>query len=460
MKTWVSEIVAMLAIAATMPLSPALAVEPDLHESALPNRAPFVLIKPATLKVPSFPSSPEPVADVVLDPPTSLERTSILDLEVARDQIAPVFDALSKRWSHRIGSGETLDGVLAEAGLAAGQRAEVSLALGAEYDLRRLRPGHEVVVTFSLDGRLREVVLGVEQGVRIEVAVDDHLAVRVLSPQPDTVLLAGDAVVESSLFVSLEEAEMPARFAVDLAQMLGGIVDFRRDIKGGETLRLLWREARVGADVIGQPALSFAAFETADALYELVWPDEETGQIMIYLDGELLRVFAQPVDGARISSVFGRRRHPVYGDIRMHTGVDFAAAHGTPVKATASGRVVFAGWRRGYGRMVELSHGTGTRTRYAHLSKITKDVAKGRRVAAGATIGQVGATGTATGPNLHYEVLVDGRPTDPLSEDRLALASEREALSVEALSRLSEVRALAEARISEPLVPDAEGSDS
>lgn len=449
--------VILAAVAASIPLPAALAVEPDFHA---PTRAPSALIEPATLKAPSFPSSREPVAGVVPHPPEATEQTSILNPGIVRDETAPILDALSKRWSHRIVSGETLDAVLAKAGLAAGQRAEVSLALGAEYDLRRLRPGHEVFATFALDGRLREVVLRVEQGIRIEVIVDEQLAVRVLSPEPDIVLLVGETVIESSLFVALEEAEIPARFAVDLSQMLGGIVDFRRDIKGGETLRLLWREARVGKEIVGQPALSFAAFETFEALYELVWPEGEAGRAMIYLDGELVRVFAEPVDGARISSVFGRRRHPVHGDMRMHTGVDFAAAHGTPVKATASGSVVFAGWRRGYGRMIELSHGTGTRTRYAHLSKITEDVAKGHRVTAGATIGRVGATGTATGPNLHYEVLVDGRPTDPLSEDRLALAAEHEALSAEALLRLGEARALAEGRLSKSVMSDSEGPDS
>ena len=452
--------VIIAAVAASIPLPAALAVEPDFHAPTLPTRAPSALIEPVALRTPSFPSSPKPVAGVAPDPPEALDRASILEPQIARDEIAPVFDALSKRWSHKIGSGETLDAVLADAGLAAGQRAEISLALGAEYDLRRLRPGYEVFFTFALDGRLREVALRVEQGIRIEVAVDEKLAVRVLSPEPDIVLLAGETVIEHSLFVALEKAEIPARFAVDLAQVLGGIVDFRRDITGGETLRLLWREARVGKEIVGQPALSFAAFETFEALYELVWPEGEAGRAMIYLDGELVRVFAQPVDGARISSVFGRRRHPVHGDMRMHTGVDFAAAHGTPVKATASGRVVFAGWRRGYGRMIELSHGTGTRTRYAHLSKVAKGIKKGRRVTAGATIGRVGATGTATGPNLHYEVLVDGHPTDPLSEDRLALAAEHEALSAEALLRLGEARALAEARLSNPVMSDSEGSDS
>jgi murein DD-endopeptidase MepM/ murein hydrolase activator NlpD len=231
---------------------------------------------------------------------------------------------------------------------------------------------------------------------------------------------------------------------VDLAQMLGGTVDFRREMAGGETLRLLWREARVGDDRIGQPDLAFAALEVGGALYEVVWPDSGSGQATIFVDGEVLRVFAQPVEGARLSSVFGRRTHPVYGNVRMHTGVDFAAARGTPVHATAPGRVSFIGWRNGYGRVVEISHGSDTTTRYAHLSAVPEGLVQARcqRVGAGDVIGRVGATGTATGPNLHYEVLVDGRPTDPLSDERLAEAAEREADDTGALSRLAEVRAL------------------
>ncbi|SFP85064.1 M23 family metallopeptidase, partial [Tranquillimonas alkanivorans] len=154
--------------------------------------------------------------------------------------------------------------------------------------------------------------------------------------------------------------------------------------------------------------------------------------------------FAQPVEGARLSSVFGRRKHPVYGNVRMHTGVDFAAARGTSVRATAPGRISFIGWRGGYGRVVEIAHGADTLTRYAHLSAVPKGLAKGQRVMAGDMIGRVGATGTATGPNLHYEVRVDGRPTDPLSDERLAEAAERDAQDDAALVRLSGARSLLE----------------
>ena len=344
-------------------------------------------------------------------------------------------------WSRDIASGETLDAVLADAGLAASDRVEVALALGAEYDLRRLQTGHAVTVVTTSDGVPRRVLLEVDDGVVIEAVFGERLTTRVLTPEPELVPRVGEAVIETSLFTALDSADIPARFAVDLAQMLGGNVDFRRDLSGGETLRLLWREARVDDEIVGQPEITFAALDLGDVLYEVIWPEDGSGRATIYRDGEVMRVFAQPVEGAQLSSVFGRRRHPVYGDVRMHTGVDFAAARGTPVHATAPGRIAYVGWRSGYGRTVEIVHGSDTVTRYAHLSAVPEGLAAGQRVAAGDLIGNVGATGTATGPNLHYEVLMDGRPTDPLSDDWLAGAAQTAAHDEDAGRRLQEARA-------------------
>ena len=398
-----------------------------------------------------MPQGPEAFrnVDILVTPPATawaedapdLGPLPLLQVAFADRPVRAIEPPLST-WSRDIAPGETLDFLLSEAGLAAPDRAEVALALGAEYDLRRLRPGHSVTVASTVDGSPRIVSLAVEDGVRIEVVFGEQLSTQVVAPDPEILTLAGEAVIDSSIFAALDEAGIPARFSVDLAQMLGGTVDFRRELAGGETLRLLWREARVGEDRIGQPELAFAALEIGGSLYEIVWPDDGSGQATIYVDGEVLRVFAQPVEGARLSSVFGRRTHPVFGNVRMHTGVDFAAARGTPVQSTAPGRVSFIGWRGGYGRVVEIAHGSDTMTRYAHLSAVPDGLAQGQRVAAGDVIGRVGATGTATGPNLHYEVLVDGRPTDPLSDDRLAEAAESEADDTAALSRLAEARAL------------------
>lgn len=119
-----------------------------------------------------------------------------------------------------------------------------------------------------------------------------------------------------------------------------------------------------------------------------------------------------PLASARLTSGFGWRVHPLGGGVRAHSGIDLAAAYGTPIVATAAGVVGTAGWSGGYGLMVAIGHGGGVQTRYGHLSRLA--VAPGQAVAAGEVIGYVGSTGESTGPHVHYEVRVDGRAVDPL----------------------------------------------
>jgi murein DD-endopeptidase MepM/ murein hydrolase activator NlpD len=123
-------------------------------------------------------------------------------------------------------------------------------------------------------------------------------------------------------------------------------------------------------------------------------------------------IFASPIPGAAITSRFGPRVHPIYGDVRIHTGIDFRAATGTPVRAAGAGNVVYAGWRGGYGNTVIIDHGNSLATLYGHLSSISVNV--GQRVARGQTIARAGSTGLSTGPHLHFEVRASGVPVDPL----------------------------------------------
>ncbi|HQU69699.1 MAG TPA: M23 family metallopeptidase [Albidovulum sp.] len=141
-----------------------------------------------------------------------------------------------------------------------------------------------------------------------------------------------------------------------------------------------------------------------------------------------------PIPGARLSSVFGRRNHPVLGGARMHTGFDCAAPVGSEVTATGAGRVAFAGTIRGYGLTVDIDHSGGVVTRYALLSKVAEGVQEGSRAKAGDRIGAVGATGLVSGPNLQYEVRVDGQPVDPTDREVLP---EREIASADDLTALA-----------------------
>lgn len=331
-------------------------------------------------------------------------------------------DALSDEnlaWSRVIGPGESLDILLAEAGLAAPVRAEISRAIGSEYDLRRLQPGYRLSLHIAPDGAPRSAMLEVEDGLRVHAAFGANASVTTIPPALETVVRAGEAEIGTSIYAALDEAGMPTRFATDLELILDGTLDLRRAVTGGERLRIVWRENRLGDRVIGDPVIDFAELDLGDARYEVLWPDDESSDSWIYKDGSLERVFRQPVPGARLSSSFGLRDHPVHGGVRMHSGVDFAAELGSPVYATQPGTVAFVGRRSGYGLMVEIEHPQNVRTIYAHLSATSETIGVGQGIAAGEEIGSVGSTGTSTAPHLHYEIVVDGRPVPPLTDERL-----------------------------------------
>ncbi|MDR6267302.1 M23 family metallopeptidase [Roseobacter sp. N2S] len=367
------------------------------------------------------------------------------------DELTAVTQALAiPAWEATVTDGDTLESILTRADMDAPLRAEVALAIAAEYDLRRLRPGHQLRVNFQPNGSPSFVALTVDEGVQIEVTLDGKVAGRTRPPVLTSVEQAGQLVVSGSIYTSLDAAGIPARFAVDLAEILSDAIDFRRDLKGGEKLDIQWAQSVLAdGSKVGQPKLTYAALDLAKDIFEVVWSDEDSGKATVYLNGDVLRRIAPPVKGARLSSVFGRRKHPIYGNVRMHTGVDYAAAKGTPISATAPGRVSFIGWQNGYGQVVEISHGSNTMTRYAHLSAVPNGLKTGNRVLAGEVIGQVGETGTATAPNLHYEVRIDGRPINPLGKELIASVENSDTAGASAL--LERTRALFTATLSDEI---------
>ena len=335
-----------------------------------------------------------------------------------------------------IAPGDTLDSVLGHAGIPATIRAEAALALSGVYDLTDLRPGHRIEWTAASGdpASLRHLSLFVEDGVEIALTFDGPIAARRLDPPVRETDRRETLTLDGTLYDALMARNAPERFAVDLTALLAGQVDFRRDLKGGETFALVWQEDQLpDGSIAGEPRLSYARLELTDRVLELV-ATEAAGPVIVFEDGEAVQRSAAPILGARLSSVFGRRNHPVLGGVRMHTGIDYAAPVGTEVSATGAGRVIFAGTIRGYGTTIDIDHGGGVVTRYAHLSEIAEGVREGMRVKAGDEIGAVGATGLVSGPNLHYEVRVDGRPVDPKDQDALP---EQEIASADDLNALA-----------------------
>jgi murein DD-endopeptidase MepM/ murein hydrolase activator NlpD len=224
------------------------------------------------------------------------------------------------------------------------------------------------------------------------------------------------AKIDSSLYLAAMRAGIPANVVVDLIRMFSYDVDFQRDVQPGDEFEVIFnrfydedgRAAKTGDIVSASMTLS----GKKHALYRFESNSEEE-----YFDanGQSARsmLMKTPVDGARISSRFGRRFHPVLGYNRMHKGIDFAVPKGTPVMAAGSGAVTFAGYTRGFGNLVMVSHTNGYSTAYGHLSRFASGVKKGARVRQGQIVAYSGSTGISTGPHLHYEVRVNGSQVNP-----------------------------------------------
>jgi murein DD-endopeptidase MepM/ murein hydrolase activator NlpD len=236
----------------------------------------------------------------------------------------------------------------------------------------------------------------------------------------DTVAVAG--VVTSTLTDAITRAalEFPGAVrtavAYGIADVLEYRVDMSRDLRVGDSIvALVERESTARGHVRAGRVLATRAL-IGGVRYEAVRFEDEDGRDQYYdAEGKSMKAafLRAPLAFSRISSVYGGRRHPILKTWRQHTGVDYAAVTGTPVRAIGDGTVIFAGWKGGYGRTVEIRHKNGMVTRYAHLSALGAGIRAGARVQIASTIGKVGSTGLATGPHLHFETLVGGVHRDP-----------------------------------------------
>ena len=197
-------------------------------------------------------------------------------------------------------------------------------------------------------------------------------------------------------------------------------IDFQRDIQPGDQFEVLFdQEVNENGDVVRSKGVRFAMLTVSGQEIPIYRFETEHGTDYYDPSGESIRrlLMRTPIDGARMSSGFGMRQHPILGYSRMHQGVDFAAPTGTPIYAAGNGVVEMAGWNGGYGNFVRIRHSGGIKTAYAHLNDFKSGLSQGDRVSQGDVIGYVGTTGQSTGPHLHYEVLRNGEQVDPMSLD-------------------------------------------
>jgi murein DD-endopeptidase MepM/ murein hydrolase activator NlpD len=221
--------------------------------------------------------------------------------------------------------------------------------------------------------------------------------------------------IDTTLRASLEQAGLPASVIAQIAALFSGHVDPDAHAQPGDTFRLML-DAVDGQET---PRIASIELRLHGETYDALWftaPGAAHGAYYT-LDGSLLAgtPFAMPLDYRRVSSPFGMRTHPVFGEPRFHEGVDLTAPVGTPIYAAAAGTLELAAREHGYGKLVVLRHDNGYSTRYAHMASWASGLRSGQRIEQGQVIGYVGRTGVTTGPHLHFEVRRDDQPLDPLT---------------------------------------------
>jgi len=223
--------------------------------------------------------------------------------------------------------------------------------------------------------------------------------------------------ITSSLFAATDAAQIPDAVASQLVDMFSTDIDFRSDLRRGDHFQIEYETFWQNGEMVSTGRILAGEFHNAGHVYQSVWFDEAAGEGGYYgFDGKSMKkaFLKSPIAFTRISSGFSMRIHPISGQWKQHTGVDFAAPTGTPIRASADGVVEVAGPSGGYGNLVVLKHWGSYTTAYGHMSRFAPGMHKGVKVRQGDVIGFVGATGWATGPHLHYEFRVSNKAQDPM----------------------------------------------
>lgn len=360
-----------------------------------------------------------------------------------------------------LAKGETFVDALRRAGVRASDRNEAALAFGKLYNMRRLRPGQELVLTVvepnltlfqfvSLEDAPPLFLLSLdfkvdsENQISLKRAPNARYDATQTTTPLTTRIAAARGKIDGSLYLSAKRQGAPDEVIAGLAQMFAYDVDFQRDVFVGDEFEALF-EVRydetgkmVGGGDILYGRLKWRNRTKEKGYYRFVTADG-AGKAEYFDDsGESARrlLMKTPIDGARLSSGFGTRKHPILGYQKAHKGVDFAASRGTPIMAAGDGVIERAGPYGSFGNYVRIRHAQGYKTAYAHMNAIKKGVRTGARVRQGDVIGYVGSTGRSTGPHLHYEVHLKDKAVNPQS---LKIATGVE-LSGKELARFREAR--------------------
>jgi murein DD-endopeptidase MepM/ murein hydrolase activator NlpD len=339
---------------------------------------------------------------------------------------------------HVVKKGDTVTSILRDQGATPEEAKSIAATLGARGRDGGLKEGEKLRILMAPSGpgagqRLQpyRVIVANDSAVEAVAALSDfgkYVAVDVQSMNnvPETADNNSDDDDDDGTGVRLYQSiyetalrnKVPASVIEDMVRVYSYDVDFQRKVQPGDSFEVFFAGEDEGSTITEKNEVLFASLTVGGETkkyYRFQTPDDS---IVDYYDdtGKSAKKFLvrKPVNNAIMRSGFGSRRHPILGYVKMHTGVDWATAYGTPIFASGNGVVEVAGWEGGYGKYVKLKHNNGYETAYGHMSAFAKGLEPGKRVRQGQVIGFVGSTGQSTGAHVHYEILVNGRFVDPM----------------------------------------------
>ena len=321
-----------------------------------------------------------------------------------------------KKYNHKIKSGETFDKILDSYSINKDEINAIKQSLSKKVNINKLNTNQKIhIILDKTNNKIKEFVFQISNTEKIYLSKnseDLEFDEKILSIKLDKKIIYKENIILQSLYKAATDQNIPPNTIIEFARIYGFQVDFQRDIRKEDKFQIMY-EVFIDENkkIIETGEILFANLKLSGQDNSLYYFDKENLEGHYDKNGKSVQkaLMKSPINGARLSSSFGMRKHPIDGYNKMHRGTDFAAPKGTPIMASGNGIVKKAGWCGGGGNCVKIRHNSTYETVYAHMSKFARGIKNGVRVKQGQTIGYVGSTGKSTGPHLHYEVIVNGK---------------------------------------------------
>ena len=326
------------------------------------------------------------------------------------------FEPRFKKISHKVREGETFMKILEYYSLNKDEISTIKEKINKKFNVNKLNTNQKLHFTIDqTDNSIQEFIFQISNKERIILTQDTskkNFKQEIILTKLEKKVVYNENIILNSLYKSATNQKVPANIIIEFARIYGFQIDFQRDIRKKDKFQIMY-EAYVDENerLIETGNILFANLILSGEDNSLFYFDEEKHTGHYDKNGKSVEkaLMKTPINGARLSSPFGVRKHPIDGFNKMHKGTDFAAPTGTPIMASGSGVVKKAGWCGGGGNCIVIKHNSTYQTIYAHMSKFASGIRSGVRIKQGQTIGYVGSTGKSTGPHLHYEVLINGK---------------------------------------------------